>query len=243
MSNQDINNNESNWMSLSDIMTGLMVIFMFIAISYMVQIQKKQKERDIIFEEFKATKEKLYAELEHEFKDDFKKWDVMLDKDLSIKFANPDVLFASGSYNLETKFKRILIKFLPRYFSIVLKDEYQSRISEIRIEGHTDDLPDRSFDKDPYIANIILSQERSTAVLRYFRKLRYYRKLSKKKKKQLEFWLTANGLSYGRTLDLDNNLTAVSKKKINRKKSRRVEFRIVTTSSQIVDKVIKQLEK
>ncbi len=87
------NSNDSNWISFSDIMTGLMVIFMFIAISYIVEVQKKQQERDIIFEEFKATKEQLYAELEKEFKDDFKDWEVELDKDLSIKFTNPDVLF------------------------------------------------------------------------------------------------------------------------------------------------------
>ena len=73
------NGNESNWISFSDIMTGLMVIFMFISISYIVEVQKKQKERDIIFEEFKATKEQLYAELENEFKDDFKEWQVELD--------------------------------------------------------------------------------------------------------------------------------------------------------------------
>ena len=49
--------NESNWRSFSDVMTGLMVIFMFIAISYINEVQKKQQQRDIIFEEFKATKE------------------------------------------------------------------------------------------------------------------------------------------------------------------------------------------
>ena len=63
--------NESNWRSFSDIMTGLMVIFMFIAISYINEVQKKQQQRDIIFEEFKATKEELFSELENSFKDDF----------------------------------------------------------------------------------------------------------------------------------------------------------------------------
>ena len=55
--------NESNWRSFSDIMTGLMVIFMFIAISYINEVEKKQKQRDIIFEEFKATKEEFFQNL------------------------------------------------------------------------------------------------------------------------------------------------------------------------------------
>ena len=91
--------NESNWRSFSDIMTGLMVIFMFIAISYINEVEKKQKQRDIIFEEFKATKEELFSELENSFKDDFNEWEVELDKDLSIKFTNPEVcLIRSNKY-------------------------------------------------------------------------------------------------------------------------------------------------
>ena len=47
---------ENYWISLSDMMTGLMVIFMFIAISYIVQIKNKQQERDQILEDFKNNK-------------------------------------------------------------------------------------------------------------------------------------------------------------------------------------------
>jgi|SRR5690554_6180002 len=135
------NSTENNWISFSDIMTGLMVIFMFIAISYMIEVQKKQQERDIIFEEFKATKEQLYAELEKEFKDDFKDWEVGLDKDLSIKFTNPDVLFRSGRSDIRPNFANILNEFLPRYFEILLQKKYKEKIAEIRIEGHTDAVP------------------------------------------------------------------------------------------------------
>ena len=125
------NNNEGNWISFSDIMTGLMVIFMFIAISFIVQVNKEKEERDIIFEEFKATKEMLYAELENEFKEDFKKWEVELDKDLSIKFTNPDVLFASGKSEIRPYFEDILNSFLPRYFDVLLQEKYKNKIAEI----------------------------------------------------------------------------------------------------------------
>ena len=234
---------DNSWISFSDIMTGLMVIFLFISVSYIVEVQKKQKERDIIFEEFKATKEQLYAELENEFKDDFKNWQVELDKDLSIKFTNPEVLFLSGRAEIRPNFETILNEFLPRYFNILLKPEYQNKISEIRIEGHTDIVPAPQFDSDPYIGNIKLSQMRSAEVLKYFRKMDYFKNLSNSEEQKLQFWLTANGLSYGRTLDNNKQLTAISGNTANNDYSRRVEFRIVTTSETLVEQVLKEISK
>tara|TARA_Y100001954_G_scaffold101511_1_gene110441 strand:- start:2648 stop:3385 length:738 start_codon:yes stop_codon:yes gene_type:complete len=235
--------NESNWRSFSDIMTGLMVIFMFIAISYINEVQKKQQQRDIIFEEFKATKEELFSELENAFKDDFNEWEVELDKDLSIKFTNPEVLFESGQTNIRPYFSTILNDFLPRYFDILLQDKYEDKIIEVRIEGHTDAVPAPLFDRDPYIGNIKLSQQRSANVLKYFRLMDYYQNLNSSKEQRLQFWLTANGLSYGRTLDENKELTAISGKSVNNSYSRRVEFRIITSSENLVDKVIKELSE
>lgn len=237
------NGNESNWISFSDIMTGLMVIFMFIAISYITEIQKKQQERDIVFEEFKATKEQLYAELEKEFKDDFKDWEVELDKDLSIKFTNPDVLFQSGKSDIRPNFAQILNEFLPRYFNILLQKKYTDKIAEIRIEGHTDAVPAPQYDSDPYIGNVKLSQLRSAEVLKYFRDMPYYEELSDSTEQKLQFWLTANGLSYGRTLDSNKQLTAISGNSINNEFSRRVEFRIITTSENLIERVLKEIGK
>lgn len=243
MGKKNVKGSDGNWVSFSDIMTGLMVIFMFIAISYIVEVQKKQKERDIIFEEFKATKEQLYAELENEFKDDFKEWQVELDKDLSIKFTNPEVLFESGQTSIRPYFSQMLTEFLPRYFTILMQNKYSNKIAEIRIEGHTDNVPALRFDSDPYIGNVMLSQLRSAQVLKYFRNMDYYRNLSSIDEQRLQFWITANGLSYGRTLDEDKQMTALSGKPANNDFSRRVEFRIVTTSETLVEQVIKEISK
>jgi outer membrane protein OmpA-like peptidoglycan-associated protein len=233
------NNADNSWISFSDIMTGLMVIFLFISVSYIVEVQKEQKKRDMIFEEFKATKEQLYAELDSTFRDDFEKWQVELDKDLSIKFTNPEVLFESGQTDIKSNFKTILDNFFPRYFNILRQEKYLGKIAEIRIEGHTDMVPAPQYDEDLYIGNVKLSQLRSAEVLKYFRKMRYYKNLSEKDVSQLQFWLTVNGLSYGRTLDKDKQLTAKTKNPVNNQYSRRVEFRIITTSEALVEEVIK----
>lgn len=231
------------WISFSDLMTGLMVVFMFIAISYINKVREEQQQRDIVFEEFKATKDELYAELEQTFKDDFKKWEMVLDKDLSIKFTNPDVLFAPAQTHIRPKFAAILEDFLPRYFGVLLSDKYDGRVSEIRIEGHTDMKPAYSYDNDPYIGNVMLSQLRSAQVLKYFRQMPFYQNLPTKKEERLQFLLTANGLSYGRTLDENHELTSSSGKAPNNEFSRRVEFRIITNSEQVVDRVLNELSR
>jgi outer membrane protein OmpA-like peptidoglycan-associated protein len=236
------NKKDNFWIPYADLMTVLMVVFLFISIAYMGLVQLQKKEQDKIFKEYKETKESLYKDLKSEFKDDFKKWDLELDKDLSIKFTNPQVLFKSGASDISPKFQEILTEFFPKYLTIVLQEKYKEKIAEIRIEGHTDNIAIHETD-DPYIDNIKLSQDRSRNVLQFLRKLPYYKKLSIEKEQILQFWITANGLSYGRTLDDDKKLSYISNKKINIKKSRRVEFKIVTTSEILVDQVLKQMKQ
>lgn len=231
------------WVSFSDIMTGLMVIFMFIAISYILEIQRKQAERDDILREFMETREELYFELDSVFHDDFEDWGVIFDKDLSIKFINPEVLFASGKTRIRSRFRKILDDFLPRYFDILLQDKYRDKIAEVRIEGHTDSIPAYEYDPDPYIGNVILSQLRATEVLKYFRNMDYYKNLPPEDERTVQFWLTANGLSYGRTLDSNKQLTYESGLPSDRRLSRRVEFKVVPTSEKLIEKVVEMMNQ
>ena len=152
------------------------------------------------------------------------------------------MLFDDGKSDIKPEFQKILISFFPKYLSIVLQNKYKDKIAEIRIEGHTNNIPIHETD-DPYIDNIKLSQDRSRNVLQFLRKLPYYKNLSQEKEQVLQFWITANGLSYGRTLDNNNKLTYISKNKIDIQKSRRVEFKIVTTSEILVDEVLKQMKQ
>ena len=185
------------WMSVSDLMTGLMIIFLFIAIAYISRVQQNQT----VLTDYVETKNKLYDKLVSEFKKDTVKWQMAIGRDLSMKFNNPTVLFTQGSAHLTPQFKSILDEFLPRYFEILLNDDLRSKIQEIRIEGHTDNVPYPAKHADPYIANVILSQERALNVLIYLRQMPAFQKYTEEQKELLEFWFTANGLSYGKSLD------------------------------------------
>lgn len=224
------------WMSVSDLMTGLMIIFLFIAVAYMSRVDKEKSP----LAEYIETKRNLHEKLVKEFAGDTLKWQMSIGKDLSMKFKNPTVLFQQGSWELTPEFKEILNTFLPRYFNILLKAGLKKDIEEIRIEGHTDNVPMPQLDSDPYIANVILSQRRSLSVLRYFRSMPEYQKYNEEQKRLLEFWFTSNGLSYGKSLDKDGNYTKIKNTPIDLQKSRRVEFRIVTTGEKKLEEFIEK---
>ena len=232
---------ESHWIPLADLMTVLMVIFLFMSISYMALVEKRQKEQNQIFKDYEESKVALYNELNKAFKNDFVKWDLKLDNDLSIKFTNPQVLFGTGSSEITEHFQTILKDFLPKYLSVVLQKKYEDKIAEIRIEGHTDTKPIGLSD-DPYIDNMKLSQDRGRNVLAFLRTQNCFINLQPTQKKRLQYWLTANGLSYGRAVDKNYKISYASKQPIDNEKSRRVEFRIVTTSEAIINEALKKIE-
>jgi outer membrane protein OmpA-like peptidoglycan-associated protein len=222
------------WMSVSDLMTGLMVIFLFVAVAYMIQVQDNQS----VLTEYVETKQHLHDRLVNEFKGDTAKWKMVVGRDLSMKFREPEVLFAQGSDELQPKFMEILDEFIPRYLEILLTDSLRSRIREIRIEGHTDDLRMVKFGSDPYLSNVLLSQKRAYNVLSYIRNLESFENYTEDQRKLLDFWFTANGLSYGKALDSKDRYAALSNDSIDRAKSRRVEFRIVTTGEEVLENFV-----
>ncbi len=222
------------WISMSDMMTGLMIIFLFISVAYMIQLQQEQKEKNRMITEYVNIKNELSDELKKEFSNDFSKenWDATIDSDLSIKFNNEYVLFDYNKSDLKDEFKKILDDFFPRYFKILLKDKYKNKILEVRIEGHTDSSGD-------YIYNLMLSNNRAAKVLEYFfiSPNSIFNRLNKDDQNLVKFWLTATGFSYGRVLDKNGLFVLETKGKEDAKRSRRVEFRVLTKSEALIEEI------
>lgn len=172
---------EIHWLSVSDLMAGLMMIFLFISIVLMrnalIERDKTieladtyQVERDKIKQiaaTYQDTKVKIFEALLIEFEDDLIKWNSEINKtDLSFNFKSPDVLFAVGKIGLRPKFKEILSDFFPRYLAVI--DEFKKTIEEVRIEGHTSSRWNSGSSEDEaYFLNMNLSQGRTRSVLSY----------------------------------------------------------------------------
>jgi outer membrane protein OmpA-like peptidoglycan-associated protein len=214
-------------------MTGLMVIFMFIAINYILQVF-----------EYKFVENEIYNSLNMHFQEEINNGILTLGPDGTIGFNPQDNsnLFELGEYNLSQKFKSSLNEFIPKYIEIIILPEYIDNIREIRIEGHTDCIPlGNKISKsgyDNYENNLWLSSERAQSVLRYIRGMDFYNNLDDPIKSRLEFLFTANGLSYSRALNKSGEIAYVEgSQEIYNKLSRRVEFRVVTSNEKLANKL------
>ncbi|HCS5668363.1 TPA: OmpA family protein, partial [Escherichia coli] len=78
-----------HWVSMSDLMAGLMMVFMFISIAYMhyVRIEKEKiKEVAVAYENAQLQ---LYNALDIEFAKDLQDWDAEIDKQtLEVRFKS-----------------------------------------------------------------------------------------------------------------------------------------------------------
>ena len=83
---------EDYWITVSDLMAGLMVIFLFIAIAYMIKVQKQYDAFVYLRKEYIEAQEAIAKKLETEFEKDLRIWDAEIDKKtLSVIFLEPDV--------------------------------------------------------------------------------------------------------------------------------------------------------
>ena len=151
---------DDDWISISDLMAVLMIVFLFIAIVYMKEVLQEAKE-------FQRLEDDIYTALYEEFEDDLADWNASIDKEkLIISFSEPRVFFDTGQYELKPLFKEILDNFFPRYLGVLRS--FKNSIEEIRIEGHTSTKWLKAEDeKDAYFLNMELSQARTRNVLQY----------------------------------------------------------------------------
>ena len=221
---------DEHWISVSDLMAGLMVIFLFIAITYIRPVVETQNRiRDIVVA-WKDSEVEIYKELQREFKEDLPRWHAELDREtLSIRFRAPDVLFDAGTANLQPEFRSILDDFFPRYLKVL--HEFQDAIAEVRIEGHTSSEWEGAADNDEaYFRNMALSQARTRSVLEYALGL----PLVAPFKEWAQAHLTANGLSSSQLVYRSSQEDKVQ--------SRRVEFKVRTNSKEQIIRVLETIE-
>ena len=157
---------EEHWIAVSDLMSGLMMLFLLIAVMYLVIVERKNDEIERVVVLYEDLREELYADLLAEFDDDLELWGAELGEDLKFRFTNTSLLFEDGESDLKAEFSKILSDFFPRYSAILTSDEYRDDILELRIEGHTSSSWSFAADSDEaYMRNMALSQERTRTTL------------------------------------------------------------------------------
>lgn len=238
------NEETSYWLSYSDMMAALLLVFVLIISFTMLQSKKQYEDRtkelevqqELIEEQqimnqqqeqldrIIGVKSNLIEDLKKAFEGTDLK--VSVDPQTGAITFDSSILFDVNMYNLKASGEEFLEAFLPRYLNVLLQDEYKPYISEIIIEGHTDT-------NGTYMHNLELSQERALSVATFC--LRDDTSvLSADEKESLRSIVTANGKSFSNPIyNADGS--------VNLEASRRVEFKFRLRDEDMVNEMIKIL--
>lgn len=213
-------------LSISDLMSGLLMIFILILMAALIKLTTMFEEKGNVAERYQSLQTELYDDLYDEFKNELEEWGAEIDKEtLTIRFNEPDILFKPNSAILRPQFTQVLKAFFPRYIAILYKEKYRNSIEEIRIEGHTAN-PGGGY---PYLNGMFLSQQRTNSVLGYVLKPDVL--LDTEQLLWCELYLTSNGMSHSRPI-LDKQGEP------DWSKSRRVDFRVKTNAEKELMKLL-----
>ncbi|MEG2893048.1 MAG: OmpA family protein [Clostridium sp.] len=215
---------DSIWTSISDVMSGLMIVFLFTTVLYCLEINsitggaiEKEKKYNDTFKSSNSQRQAMFDGLKKLFKDKEKALGITIDYATgTVKFEGDEVYFEQGKPNITPAFQAKLNQFFPDYIDY-LYNNYKDKIKEIRIEGHTSSTWGNESGQSAFFKNMELSQGRTREVMNYVMNVPSVGKY----KDWLLTKVTANGLSSSR-------LIKDSSGKEDQVKSRRVEFRIET---------------
>lgn len=217
------------WMSYSDLMAGLLLIFiLFLTITI---FNYKDVEEDLATKT-SALKQKeqqiqsvlgVKADIIKEIQTSFRNSNLSMEIDPNsgaIRFeggvffgSNSDLISAAGRNNLE--------QFVPKYISILLSTKFRDSIAQIIVEGHTDK-------KGTYLYNLDLSQQRASSVVKEIFKDDF---ASFPYKEELKQYITANGRSFSKPIYINGQYSP--------DKSRRVEFLFRLKDDEMMNQVLK----
>ena len=238
---------ETTWLSLSDMMTVLMVLFMILAIFIALNATKTLSKVIGVVDSFIENENKLCQKLKDELYIKFSKTDLKIScEPIRITFINEKYKFEHDKHDLNDDFKTTLRKFFPIYLDIIKNWNYvnlegktvdlSSMIDEVRIEGHTDSAgkPGTSVN-DKYIYNMGLSQRRSKEVLNFVFNKKELPAL-RPKYQWMRDTLTANGLSFSRRLNTNAELYDYNDKsqREDKRSSRRIEIKLRTKARELI---------
>lgn len=217
---------ENHWLSVSDLMAGLMVVFLFIAIALMrdaINSAAKMREVAITYQQSQVD---IYNALADEFDEDLERWDARIDQDtLTFTFQSPEVLFETGQFTLKQRYQELLADFFPRYMEVL--EPHKEAISEVRIEGHTSSRWNSSTtDAEAYFLNMALSQGRTRTVLDYV----YSLESVAPHRDWIKGHIAAVGLSSSKAVIVDGSEDLL--------RSQRVSFRVISNADVRIKQII-----
>ena len=202
---------ESNifWITMTDLMTGLVLVFIVMFFYAFVQNNIEKFHQDI-------AKENASKALQESLKD--KNIEASIDPVSGIVKISDLELFEINSYKLSEKGKKYLDNFAPAYLDSIFSNEYLGQnVEKIIIQGHTDSqtFVGKFSDDEQYMKNMELSLNRAYTVANYMTNTPYNKNNGDKLRKMI----IVEGASFSSPVLMNG--------KEDFAKSRRVELKLV----------------
>lgn len=197
------------WITMTDLMTGLVLVFIVMFFYAFVSNHMEKVEQ-------RLAQENANKILQETLRNENIK--ATVDPVSGIVKISDLELFDINSYTLSAKGKAYLDKFTPAYFNSLFTNEYMDKnIDKIVIQGHTDSqtFKGKYSDDEQYMKNMDLSLKRAYEVANYMTKTPYNKQNGDKLRKMI----IVEGASFSNPI--------LIKGKEDYAKSRRVELKLI----------------
>jgi len=119
------------WISYSDLMTTMVILFMLMVASSLLEIHEKQEQREIV-------RRQIVDELVNRLG---QKYPVSIDVQTGAITISDGILFGFNETTLTDQGKEFLKGFVPEYTDILLGNERaREHVAQIIVEGHADNV-------------------------------------------------------------------------------------------------------
>jgi len=146
--NHPVDEENPYWMSFSDIMAGLLVIFVLASVALILELTQKREQWDEAIQEI-AKAEQVRRHLLHEIVDELMAMNIPVeisDNDTVIRIPENVLTFRQGSFDIpsDEHHKNIALDIGRVLYSSITKDNRWQYLDTIFVEGHTDKVPYRN---------------------------------------------------------------------------------------------------
>ena len=226
---------EEQWMSVSDLMTVVMVLFLFIAL--MINVASTTGSETIVDTQnrIETIRKDLCFNLKEKLQYQIDKEELTVTCDpIEIEFNNKKFNFSKAKSDLSPLFQKALDIVSPIIVNAIHENkQYRQAVGEFRVEGHssTKFKGKSSRTMDSFKHNMELSQNRARNVLKYCLGLEPFigNSITNKARRKWAYnTMTANGVAFGRIIRQkleDDREPLIGKEDME--KSRRVTFRLL----------------
>ena len=213
------------WISISDLITGLLIIFILTLCYYILSFNEKTTE----LAEGNIKRALILKAIQKDLESRGIK--VKVDFEHGILRLPEGILFDSGKAQIKEEGLKVLRALGPVLYDVLTKPEFKDTVETIFIEGHTDNVPIKNA---AFPSNWELSTQRAINTWREL--LRVTPELKNLKNKSNEPLFSCSG--YADTRPVASNETPAG-----RRENRRIDFRFSMITPKIEEKsLIKEIK-